>query len=29
MSSLDSVVVGDLPTRIHAIIAHCLGDERA
>jgi flagellar assembly protein FliH len=29
VSSLDSVVVGDLQTRIHAIIAHCLGDERA
>lgn len=29
VSSLDSVVVGDLQTRIHAIITHCLGDERA
>jgi flagellar assembly protein FliH len=29
VSSLDSVVVGDLPTRIHAIITHCLGDDRA
>ncbi len=29
VSSLDSVVVGDLQTRIHAIIAHCIGDERA
>ena len=29
VSSLDSVVIGDLQTRIHAIITHCLGDERA
>ncbi|MES2624468.1 MAG: FliH/SctL family protein [Pseudomonadota bacterium] len=29
VSSLDSVVIGDLQTRIHAIITQCLGDERA